>query len=310
MRRDRRTAIAALLGSLTVAFLAAHRWFARGPRSFRREYERLAADGVAVRVSGDVVTEDDLRSLPDPVAGYLRATGAIGAPRPANVHAVIHGRIRSAPDSPWMSFSGEQFNTFGDPSSRLFLITASMRGLPADVFHRFVGADATMRARALSVIPVLDARGPEMNRSETVTILNDMCVFAPAALLDADIEWTSIDERSARATFTRLDETVSAVLVFDERDLLVDFVSDDRCRSSADGTTFTQERWSTPLAHGRTPDGRWTCTYGEAHWHPTDGEFCYLEIWIDDVRCDVEAVGPVSRPRAGRPRTRASRSGR
>jgi hypothetical protein len=286
----RTTAIVAALTATMVTAFGAHRRFTRGPRSFRSEYERLARSRLGSAEPRAPIGEDDLRPLPDPVARFLRAVGAVGAPRVTNFRATIHGRIRSGPDTPWMEFTGEQFNAYGDVPARLFRISASMRGLPAEVFHSFVGGDATMRVRALSVFPIVDARGPEMNRSETVTILNDMCVFAPAALVDADIAWEPIDDRAARAVFTRLGVTVSAELRFDERDLLVDFVSDDRSRSSADGSTFTPERWSTPLTWASTPDGRSRCSYGEGRWHPPDGAFTYLEIWIDDVGVDVTTV--------------------
>lgn len=284
--------VATIASGLAAALVAAIGvWRARGPRSFTSEYRRLARAQLDTAESARLVGERDLDALPDPIARFLRAAAVVGSPRVSNFRATIHGRIRSGPETPWMSFTGAQFNAYTDVPARLFRISASMRGLPAEVFHSFVDADATMRVRALSMFPIIDARGPEMNRSETVTILNDMCVFAPAALLDADITWEPIDDRRARAIFTRLGVTVSAVLHVDERDLLVDFVSDDRFRSSADGSTFTPERWSTPLAYERTPDGRWRCTYGEGRWHPADGEFTYLEIWIDDVAVNVTTVG-------------------
>jgi hypothetical protein len=283
----RTTATAVMAAAMLLAALGVHRRFARGPRSFRSEYERLVRSRLGSAEPRAPISDDDLRLLPDPVARFLRAVGAVGAPRVTNFRATIHGRIRSGPDTPWMEFTGEQFNAYGDVPARLFRISASMRGLPAEVFHSFVGADATMRVRALSVFPIIDARGPQMNRSETVTILNDMCVFAPAALVDADIAWEPVDDRAARAVFTRLGVTVSAELRFDERGLLVDFVSDDRSRSSADGSTFTPERWSTPLTWASTPDGWSRCIYGEGRWHAPDGEFAYLEIWIDDVAVNV-----------------------
>jgi Family of unknown function (DUF6544) len=286
----RTTGSVAALAATMIAALGVHRRFRRGPRSFRSEYERLARSRLESPEARGPIDEDDLRPLPDPVARFLRAVGAVGAPRVTNFHATIHGRIRSGADTPWMAFTGEQFNAYGEIPARLFRISASMRGLPAEVFHSFVGADATMRVRALSMFPIIDARGPEMNRSETVTILNDMCVFAPAALVDADIAWEPIDDRTARAIFTRLGVTVSAELRFDERDLLVDFVSDDRSRSSADGSTFTPERWSTPLTWDASPGGWSRCTYGEGRWHPPDGEFAYLEIWLDAVAVNVTTV--------------------
>lgn len=285
-----RSLVAAAGFAATVAGI--HRWFDRGPWSFRAEYRRLAAQqlaGVPERV--DLVAESDLTGLPDVVARFLRATGAVGSPRISNVVASVHGRIRSGDDQPWMSFAGEQTNHYGGVPTRLFRITASMRGMPTEVFHSFIGAEATMRARAVSIVPVVDASGPEMNRSETVTIFNDMCVLAPAALVDADVTWEPIDERSVRGSFTRLDETVTATMQYDDHDRLVDFVSDDRYRSSPNGSEFAPQRWSTPLDGYRPVDGRIVCTGGEGRWHPDpDGVgFAYVEFVVDRIEYNVGA---------------------
>lgn len=280
------------LGAVATGGVIAHRWFERGPRSFRAEFARRAEQQLSGPITGDVLTDDELGALPPIVASHLRATGAVGRPRVADFRAAIHGRIRSGPDQPWMPFTGEQVNRYGGTPSRLFRITASMRGVPTDVYHEFVGAEATMRAKVLSMFPIVNARGPEMDRSETVTIFNDMCVLAPAALVDAPIEWESIDERAVRGTFTRLGETVSATLVFGDDGLLGDFVSDDRFRSSGDGSTFEAQRWSTPLGRYRPMRGRLVCTHGEGRWHPDppDAEFAYLEYELDDIEYNVTSL--------------------
>ena len=40
-----------------------------------------------------------------------------------------------------------------------------------------------MRVKLLGAIDMVDARGEVMDRSETVTLFNDMCILAPATLL-------------------------------------------------------------------------------------------------------------------------------
>jgi hypothetical protein len=192
-----------------------------------------------------------------------------------------------------MPITGQQVNRYGSEPSRLFHIVASMRGVPTDVFHEFIGADATMRAKVLSMIPIVNASGAEMTRSETVTILNDMCLLAPAALIDAAIEWDALDARTARATFRRLDQTITATLSFDEAGMLADFSSDDRSRSSKDGSSFTRQQWTTPVLKYRSIQGRQVCASGEGRWHPDppDVEFAYLEFGLDDIRYNVTSIG-------------------
>jgi hypothetical protein len=124
-----------------------------------------------------------------------------------------------------------------------------------------------------------------MDRGETVTLFNDLCVLAPAALIDAPVTWRTIDARRVHGEFTNGAQTVSAELVFNGDDELIDFVSDDRSRASADGHHFTPQRWSTPLGAYRTIGVRRVATYGEGRWHAPDpeGEFSYVELTVDDV---------------------------
>ena len=97
----------------------------RRPTSFDAEYERRVSVALAPHADETVVTEQDLASLPEPVASYIRQSGAIGQPRVANFRATISGRIRANPTKPWMTFTGEQVNSFGPNPSRSFHMDAT-----------------------------------------------------------------------------------------------------------------------------------------------------------------------------------------
>jgi len=262
-----------------------HGWFAEGPGSRRARFRRAA--GVAGPATTELLTDADLAHLPEPVARYIRRTGAVGMPKVSRFTARMNGRIRAGHDQPWMPFTGEQVNTYGPEVSRHFRMHATMRGLPVDVLHVLVDGRATMQVAVCSMVPVVDAAGPEMDRAETVTLFNDLCVLAPAALVDAPIAWEA-DGGRVRGTYTNGGHTVSAELVFDADGDLVDFVSDDRLRSSADGKAFTPMRWSTPLADYREAHGRRLCTVGTAVWHAPEpeGTFAYLEFRLEDLSTD------------------------
>jgi hypothetical protein len=276
---------AILLAAVVYGF-AAH-----GPTGARAEYRRLVRDALAEPPPAELVTDDDLTRLPAPVADYVRRSGAVGQPRVVNFRAHIHGRIRGATDSPWMTFVGEQVNTYGPEPARFFFIDATMAGLPADVLHTYVGPTAQMRVKLCSLITMVDVVGPEMNRGETVTLLNDLCLFAPAALVDARIEWDLIDDHRVRAAFTNGAETVRAELVFADDGELIDFVSDDRFRSVDNGKRFVAQRWSTPIDSFRTFESRRAFARGSGRWHAEEpeGEFSYLEIEIDAIAYNVHA---------------------
>ncbi|WP_407341898.1 DUF6544 family protein [Pengzhenrongella phosphoraccumulans] len=267
----------------------------RGPASYRAEYQRRTAVALGEphpgTGAGAVVSEADLAPLPDLVAEYIRRSGALGQPRLVSVHARFHGRIRSGASARWMTYTGEQVNTFGPAPSRLFWMDATMLGLPVDVLHVLVGPTATMRVKVCSVVPMVNAAGPDMDRAETVTLFNDLCILAPAALIDAPITWQPLDDHHVRGVFTNGAQTVTADLTFANGDL-VDFVSDDRMSTTLDGAT-TPQRWSTPVRAYACLGTRRLATSGEGRWaSDAHGEFAYLEYRLDSITSNPAPTDP------------------
>jgi hypothetical protein len=126
-----------------------------------------------------------------------------------------------------------------------------------------------------------------MTQSETVTLFNDMCLFAPATLVDPAIGWTLIDTHTVDATFTAAGHTIRARLRFNDADELTDFISDDRYRASSDGDAMERWRWSTPIAHYRAYGPARLAAAGEGRWHDAEGDYSYIELAIDDVQYNV-----------------------
>ena len=245
-------------------------------RTFRAEVARALE---RVRATS-FITEQDLAALPEPVARYLRARGAVGQVRVRNFHARFHGEIRGGPNDAWILFTGEQYNFYDEPA-RFFFMRAKRGGLPVHVLHRYVGGRATMAVRLAGLFTVVNASGPEMDQAETVTLFNDMCVLAPATLVDAQVEWQQISSDQVRGDFTNAGHRVSAILTFDEQDQLIDFVSDDRYQLRRKGR-FERVRWSTPI-ESRPPVGPHPVSVGEAWWHAQQGPFPYIRFTVDTI---------------------------
>jgi hypothetical protein len=243
------------------------------PSSFRSTYEKETTLRAAPSRPPLLVTRADLDHLPPLVSRYLEVTGAIGRPRVENFRAQFRGKIKRSPTSSWLPFRAEQHNFYAE-RARLFLMDASFLGIPFTAFHAFTGTTATMKVRVASLIDVVDARGPEMDQSETVTLFNDMCVLAPATLIDRSIRWKALDEHSVRAFFMHGKSTISATLSFNARGELTDFVSDDRYQS-ADGKTYTRYPWSTPLRDYDDFGGVRLARRGNAIWRTPAGDLLY-----------------------------------
>ncbi len=274
-----------LLAAVMVAFAAV------GPWSLHAEFRQSVRDGVRRSRPTPLLLEADIAALPRAVQRYIRVSGAVGQPQVQNFRARFHGRIRSGPEARWMTFTGRQYN-FYDAPSRLFYMDATMFGIPVKVFHRFVGPSATMRVKLAALFPLVNAAGPIMNRAETVTLFNDMCVFAPGALISPAITWQEIDANTVSADFTNFTHTVHAVLSFNAAGELIDFVADGRGAVSADGKSFTEMRWSTPLREYRAFGVHRAAARGDGVWHAPGGPYSYLEFVLDTLDFNVSTTEP------------------
>ncbi len=270
------------LANVIVAIPALLAMLEARPGSFRSMYEKERDRHLArLAKSAALVTEHDLADLPPLVQTYVRRAGAIGRPRVLGFRAQFHGRFRQGLDRPWMDFTSEQHN-FLEPSARLFLMSASLFGIPMVGYHDFVGPEARFRVRVLSLAQVVDGHGPRLNQSETVTIFNDLCVLAPAALVGLPVRWATLDAHSVRAVFTRGDQTIASVLVFDTDGDLVDFISEDRY-FSADGIGGEKLPWLTPIRGHREFGAARLPERGDATWRMATGDFVYGEFHLDEV---------------------------
>jgi hypothetical protein len=274
------------LANVVLLAAAVYGAFAWGPFGLRAEYEQRAARAAARLSTAPPVTEAELASLPAPVQRYLRYAGVVGHPHVRSFRVRFSGRIRSGPDAPWMPFTGEQ-HSFLEPPTRLFFMHATMRGLPVDALHAYEGTDARMRVKALSVVPVVDASGVDFTRTETVTLFNDMCIMAPATLVDPAIRWETIDAKTVEATYTNAPHTIRAVLSFNEEGALVNFWSDDRPALAPDGVTFVPQRWSTPVGEYRAQGPFRLASRGAARYAAPGGEYAYIEFDGLEVSYDL-----------------------
>jgi hypothetical protein len=251
----------------------------------RRSFHDDVDEAFTTAAPALVVTESDLAPLPAPVQKYLRATGAVGRRRVTNMRVRMHGRIRSGVAAPWMPFVAEQYSFFQKPA-RFFFMKASRWLIPIHVYHRYAGTKATMNVKVFDQLPITSASGPDMTRAETVTMFNDMCVLAPATLIDPGIQWEAVDQHRARAAFTNAGHTIRAELLFNDSGELIDFRSDDRLRTEADGSMKALP-WSTPMHEYREFGHVRIGSRGEGVWHEPGGPFAYVEIEIDSVEYNV-----------------------
>jgi hypothetical protein len=257
-----------------VPVLIAGLLFVMWTTSLPRAFEARRAEAIfAPRDVTRLLTEADIAHLPPPVRRYIALTGSIGRPVVTDITLRFDATMYDAPGEAGMAGPVEQYERFDLPR-RLFLMTTRMKGLPVAVLHDFDRDQATMRVRLAGLLNVVDIAGPELTRTETVTILNDIAFFAPSRLIDPRLAWTEIDDSRARVAFTLGPNTVSAELIFNAAGELVDFISKDRGMLEKDGSLRIL-RWTTPMSSYGDFGGWHLASEGAAIWHLPEGPFTY-----------------------------------
>jgi len=263
-----------------------------GGRSLQARYDRVVAAEFAVqplRPAAALLAPEDLAGLPAPVRRYVERSGAVGRPRPQNMRFAFDADMYRGPGQAPMRATSIQY-TFFDQPARLFLMKARMFGLPVRALHVYRQEQATFTVRVASLVNMVDLRGDAISAAETVTVLNDLCLMAPGALVDPRLAWTPVDDRTAAVTFTNGRRRVGATLVFNERDELADFWSDDRPESSSG--RFVPSRWSTPVDEYRDVGGVHLIHRGSAVYARPDGPFTYGTFTLRSIEYDVAGPRP------------------
>ncbi|KUO63568.1 hypothetical protein APF79_11655 [bacterium BRH_c32] len=234
-------------------------------------------------IERNLLKEKDIEHLPLPVQKYLRYAGVMDKKRVYNARIDFEIKMREK-GKDWFNATSVQYNFFDEPT-RLFFMKGKKFGITVPGYHRYVEAKASMDIRLFGLFPIVKQSGEVMNKTETVTLFNDMCLMVSATLVDKRIIWEPIDSLTTKAVFTNRGISISAILYFNEVGQLINFTSEDRTAI----TDMKQYRFSTPVKDYKNINGINVPTYGEAIWHYPDGEFTYGKFQLKSIQYNVKS---------------------
>jgi hypothetical protein len=273
--------LAALAGLAAFAGIGAeflaHRAFTR---LVRRDVQALHARASPGRA--EVVTEEMLAELPEPVRRYLRHAGVVGRPFPSTVRLRQEGRMRPGPGQPWAPLDAEEHYSVQPPC---FVWDGTARLGPFPVVRaRDMYADGTgrMLVKVASLWPVVDASGAQMNQAAMMRYLSEMIWF-PAAFLADNISFEPVDDGSARVTLTDHGRTATATMVIDHEGRLTNFVA----RRYRTPDASSPDTWSTPITGYGEFEGLRLPASGKAIYEFPDGDLEYINVTITELHYDT-----------------------
>lgn len=255
--------------------------------SYVRFYKILEADRETLFIQcssrrPDILTEASIRHLPPAVRLWLTRSGVLNKAFNSTVHLYQQGEMRTATNNKWMPVKAQQWFNSAAPG---FLWVADVKMFPSLYLagkDSYVNGKGHMLISFLSMLPIVNAKGPEIDQSSMIRYLAEI-VWFPYAAVSHYIRWEEVDELTARATITYAGISASALFRFNEEG---DFISLTAKRYySAKGRT-TLEDWLVETEPGacqifegiRIPDRL------QVTWLLKSGRFTWFLLKVTDIK--------------------------
>lgn len=273
MRKLTRMAGIAAAGTIAVVGTVLGVTHARWQRATARMLEDIDVDAAGTPESADAVyTPDMLTELPGPVARYFRFALTAGQPMVRRMRAHQAGLFAMKRDQ-WTTFTADEDFSVSPPA---FVWDAQIRVAPFLSIHvrdSYVRGVGGMHGEVAAVLPVVDERGTaELATATLQRYLAEAPWFPTALLPGAGVQWTAIDDSTARATLRDGSTSARVDVHFGESGEIVR-VTADRYRDVEGTPALTP--WEGRFDDYRRIDGMMVPARAEVGWMLDDGWFPY-----------------------------------
>ena len=196
-------ALLALLGAIGTATMR---------RGFTRERDALLRHAREA-VRGEVAPAP-LETLPAPVRRYLEVAGTGAGSRLVTALLVQRGALRAGVDQPWVQFESEQACAMEPPGFVWLARASAAPGVGILAQDQYVHGRGRMRVRALGLLSIANASGPEIDQGAGLRYWSEVLAF-PESTMSPRLRWQPIDVRHARFTVVGASPALSAEVEFD-----------------------------------------------------------------------------------------------
>ena len=253
-------------------------------RSIRHEAAHLFQD--RKQTKKELITEEDIEGLPEPLQRYLMFTQIIGEKKVSSVRLKQKGEIRTRVNQNFMAFDADQYYTVDPPGFIWHVNLKPAVGVNIIGIDKFMHGKGGMNMKLLSLFKIVDAEGDEMNQGALLRFFTEMLWF-PSAFLSDYITWEEIDKNSVKGTIILEGISASAELFIKDNGE-ANYFTAERYKE-VDGS-FSLEKWATPIREYQELNGIKVPLNAEAVWHLKEGQFSYFRAQVTSIEYDIPEV--------------------
>ena len=239
----------------------------------------------SAKVTEEIISEEDLESVPDIVQLWMENAGIVGKERTATVFFRQSGEMRTSIDGSWMEVEAEQFVRTANPG---FIWMADVKAAPYIYLagrDKYVDGKGQMLIKLLSLVPVADSKGKEIDQGAMLRYLAEI-VWYPSAALENYISWKEVDSTRVKATMTYGDITASGLFDFNKYGEVIRFEA-ERYYDRKDKATL--ETWVIDIREDsyQLISGIRVPTKAQVTWKLPEGDFTWYKLEISDLEYNI-----------------------
>jgi hypothetical protein len=229
-----------------------------------------------------LVEAKDLEKLPPLVKNWLEQSNIVGKDKILKVTLQQSGEMITSPEAKkWMSVEAEQVFNVEKPA---FVWLAKVKMIPEIyLFGRdqYENGKGKMLIKLLSLIPIVNAKGEEIDQGTMLRFLGEM-VWFPSAALNDYLTWEQVSAEKVKVTMKYKDKEVTGFFNFDKKGALLSFEA-KRYFSRKEGATL--EDWLVTIEQNSYKEfkGINVPTKSSVTWKLKEGAFTWYKLEIKNI---------------------------
>lgn len=237
----------------------------------------------AANQSGQLITDECIAHLPEPVQRYFHYCGFIGTPLSYHAEVIWQAsQIKMKPEGKWMRLRTYQHNFVNEPA-RLAYMRANMLGIiPFEGRDRYDNGKGHMFGTLGRMIKVFDAHDEETAKGAAIVVLAE-ALLVPSYAIQPYIHWEEVDSLTARARLIHNGMEVGGTFHFNDHGEYIRFTTDERPFSSSNGG-YEQQGYTIEVLGYQQQGNVKIAREVSAIWNLPDGDFEYWRGILKEIR--------------------------
>lgn len=235
----------------------------------KKEYSSIVGElSEANKMPKSIITEDDLKVLPEVIQKYFIKNGYVGIESASIIKFDFKDvEFSMGVNKPNIRIDYTVYDFVKEPT-RVALIDSKMFGIPFQGIDICKDGKAKMKGTLAKNITLFNTKFDIIDSS----YLSE-CMMHPSLALQENITYKQIDDYSVEATIRKKGRKTTGIFYFNENYEMTHFIDEKRLSSD----TNTYEKWSAVTSDYKVVNGVNRPTKFQAVWNFSEGDLVYFD---------------------------------